>query len=189
MTQPALVETYHRVTTVPQVFDLVGEEVCARWEKIGALESKAHWAYGGEAEQLIAEGIPAMLAYKAIAIKAGNSSQTIRKAYYTYKAFTAEQRAEFEIAPYSIFQHARTCKDPIKVLQYYKDNRTSLDEVEIVFPAVPENEELEKEFQGKNLPRIFYGVYRELWGCDPFLRARADELIKELNEIIEQVNK
>jgi len=35
----------------------------------------------------------------------------------------------------------------------------------------------------------FRGVYRELWGCDPFLRARADELIKELNEIIEQVNK
>ena len=189
-TAPApVVENYHNVKTVPQVFELVGEDICARWEKLGTMDSKVHWAYGGEADQLIAEGIPSMLVYKAIAIKAGKSSQTIRKAYYTFKAFTVEQRAEFEIAPYSIFQHARTCADPIEVLQYYKDNRTSLDEIEIVYPPAPENVELDKEFKAKGYPRMFYGVYRELWGCDPFLRARADELIKELDEIIKQVNK
>lgn len=181
-----VVENYQSVKTVPQLFELVGEKTCARWEELGRLDSKIHWNYGIEADQLIAEGIHAMLVYKAIAIKAGKSSQTIRKAYYTYKAFTAEQREKYKLCPYSVFAHARTQKKPEVVLQYYLDNMASVDEVETVFPVI-EDEEFEKEFSSKGYPRMFYGIYREAYGIDPFLRARIEEHLQGIAEILKQV--
>jgi len=184
-----MVEKYQcLITTVPQVFQLVGEEVCARWERLGEIDSKTHWAYGMEAEALIAENVPAMIAYKAIAIKAGKRSQTIRKAYYTYKAFNDEQRKKYDLCPYSVFQIARSQDEPEKVLQEYIDKQASVDEIEISYPEIT-NRELENEFKARGYPRIFYGIYREIFGIDPFLKARVLEHLQDINEILEQVNK
>jgi len=74
--------------TVPALLELVGETTRAKWRAIGDMDSKIHWQYGAEADALISEGYPAMVVYKAIAIEAGKSSQTIRKAYYTFTSFT-----------------------------------------------------------------------------------------------------
>jgi len=189
MTDTSVVEKYQSfITTVPQVFALVGDEVCARWERLGEIDSKTHWAYGLEAEALIAENVPAMLAYKAIAIKAGKRSQTIRKAYYTFKSFTPEQRQKYELCPYSVFQIARTQNKPEEVLQEYIDKRASVDEMEISYPEVV-NDDLENEFKSRGYPRIFYGIYREIFGIEPFLKARVLEHLQGINEILEQVNK
>lgn len=176
------------VTTVPQVFALVGDEVCARWEALGQADSKIHWQYGAEAEALIAESIPAMLAYKAIAIKAGKRAVTIRQAYYTYIAFTDEQRAKYELCPYSVFRIARSQDDPEAVLKHYIDTRASVDEMEITYPENADKD-IENEFQRRGYPRIFYGIYREIWGVGDFLKARAIELMNELSEIIKEANK
>jgi hypothetical protein len=94
----ALVEstTCQTILTVPQVYELVGDDVVRRWERLGDMDSKIHWQYGAEADALISEGVPSMLVYKAIAIKVGKSSQVIRKAYYTYTAFTKETRAKYD---------------------------------------------------------------------------------------------
>ena len=185
----ALVQSTTRplVTTVPEVFALVGETVCARWEAIGQMDSKVHWAYGMEAESLITEGVPSMLAYKAIAIKAGKNSQTIRKAYYTYTAFTKEQRAKYDACPYSVFAIARNQPDPEKVLQEYVNNRCSLDELEVIYPERGD-ETLEREFIERGYPRMFYGIYREIFGIDPFLKARCEEAMREILDIIKQAN-
>lgn len=188
-TEMPVVSLYHTITTVPQVFDLVGDEVCARWETLGTMDSKVHWQYGAEAESLIAENVPALLVYKAIAIKAGKNSQTIRKAYYTYKAFTAEQRNKYNLAPYSVFKHAATCKDKEKVLQHYIDNRSSVDEIETVFPATPENEAMDTEFRKLDLPRMFYGIYREIWGIDPAKKKKVITYLAVIKRIIDEVNK
>jgi hypothetical protein len=186
---PVVVEKYHsEITTVPQVFALVGDDVCARWEKLGDLDSKIHWQYGQEAEALIAEGVPAMLVYKAIAIKSVKKSQTIRKSYYTFKAFTPEQRAKYELCPYSIFQIARTQEEPEKVLQEYINNRASVDEMEIVYPEIADKM-FEAEFESRGYPRMFYSIYREIYLIDPFLKQRVIENLNEIEEIIKQVNK
>ncbi len=184
-----LVEIYQSITTVPQLFQLVGEKVCARWEEMGRLDSKIHWQYGYEAEQLIAEGVPAMLVYKAIAQKAGKNSQTVRKAYYTYKAFTKEQREQFNLAPYSVFQHAATCKDPIKVLKHYVDHMASVDEIEFNFPPAAENEALEKEFDETGYSRIFYGIYREIWGIAPAIKKKIISYLDVIRRLIDEANK
>jgi len=129
-----------------------------------------------------------MLAYKAIAIKAGKSSQTIRKAYYTFKAFTAEQRKQYDLCPYSVFQIARTQDDPEEVLKEYIDKRASVDELELSYPEIT-NKELEKEFKARGYPRIYYGIYREIYGIDEFLKNRVIEHLQGISEILEQVNK
>jgi hypothetical protein len=180
-----VVDSTNRVT-VADIWKAVGEEVTTRWETLGQMDSKVHWQYGAEAAELIDE-FPAMAVYKAIAIKAGKSSQTIRKAYYTFKAFDAETRVKYEACPYSIFQHARTQDNPIDILEYYINNRSSVDEVEAVYPEI-ENRDFENEFQAQGISRIFYGVYREVYGIEPFLKARVMEHIKEIEAIIKQVN-
>jgi len=172
--------------TVPQIYQAVGEEITHRWEALGQMDSKVHWSYGAEADALIPE-FPAMLVYKAIALKAGRTSQTIRKAYYTFKRFDNAIREKYNLCPYTIFQHAATQKDPIKVLEHYVAHR-SVDEIETVFPLI-ENEELEKEFMSYNYPRIFYGIVRETYGLEPFLKARVNECLKEIQQIIEEANK
>ena len=178
----------YQLTTVPQVFQLVGEDVCARWENLGNMDSKVHWAYGKEADDLISEGVPNMLVYKAIAIKAGKRSQTIRKAWYTWKQFTPEQREKYNLAPYSVFQHAATCKNPEKVLQHYIDNRASVDEVELVFPSAHENEALEKEFDELGFGRMFYGIYREVWGIDPKIKKKIISYLTVIQRLINEAN-
>lgn len=183
-----VLDSTNRITTVPQVFDLVGPDVTARWEKLGDMDSKIHWSYGREAEALIAERVPKMLAFKAIAIKAGKGSQTVRKAYYTFIAFTDEQRKDFDLCPYSIFLIARGQSNPEEVLQYYIDHRASVDEVEIEYPEVGDNE-IEKEFIARGYPRYFYGIYREIYGISPFLKAIVQEHLDDIADIIKQVNK
>lgn len=179
--------TRHNLT-VPQLFDMVGDDTTRRWEVLGQTDSKVHWAYGAEADALIAEGFAAMTVYKAIAIKAGKGSQTIRKAYYTYKAFDAQTREKYDLAPYSVFQHARTQKEPIKVLEHYIQNRASLDEIEKLYPII-EDEEFEKYFNGQGYPRIFYGIAREIYGIDPFMKARVEEHLHDIRIILDEVNK
>lgn len=187
MTEPRLVKNTTPSVTVPQLLEAVGEAVTARWETLGLTDDKIQWQYGKEADELIPE-FPAMTVYKAIAIKTGKTSQTIRKAYYTYKAYTQATREKYHLVPYAVFAHARTQKDPLVVLEHYVNNQASMDEIEKVFPVV-EDEAVEKEFQSFGLDRIFYGVFREVFGLSPFLKARVMEHIKEIQIIIREANK
>lgn len=176
------------ITTVPALLAEVGDDVCNRWTAIGNTDSKVHWQYGKEAEALISEGARVGVVCKAIAVKSGRSSETIRKAYYTYTAFTDADRKEYDLCPYSIFQHARTQEKPLEVLKYYIDNQASVDEVEIVYPVIGADKEFDAYFVSTKLPRIFYGIERELYGTNPIWKQEADEHIKALNEIIRKVN-
>ncbi len=185
-----LVQNTTQVTTVPQVFALVGDDVVARWERLGEIDSRTHWAYGAEAEALIAEGIPAMLVYKAIAIKAGKKSETIRQAYYTFKAFTPAEREQYALAPYSVFRHAKDTDNKIAVLEHYINNRASVDEIETVYPARNEEDaEADREFRAYDLPRMFFGIYREIYGVKPAIKNKVISYLKVINRIIEAVNK
>ncbi|TXH59224.1 MAG: hypothetical protein E6Q97_00285 [Desulfurellales bacterium] len=182
-----LVQNTTEVTTVPQVFALVGDDVVARWERLGEIDSKTHWAYGMEAEQLIAEGIGNMLVYKAIAIKTGKSAETIRQAYYTYKAFTDAERKQFEAAPYSVFRHAKDCEDKIAVLEHYINNQSSVDEIETIYPTAPDDE-IEKDFRALDMPRMFYGIYREIWGASVATRNKVIAYLRVIKRVIDEVN-
>ena len=177
-----------QINTVPALLQAVGDDVQARWETLGQADGKIHWAYGREAEALISEGAKVGIVCKAIAIKAGKSFETIRKAYYTYLRFTDQQREQYHLCPYSVFQHASTTKRPLEVLQYYIDHRqTSVEEVEAVFP--PLMDDVQKEFESIGYPRIFYGVYREIYGLDPLVKRQAQDHIDALNKIIKEANK
>lgn len=181
--------TLSQIATVPALLEFVGETVQNRWVAIGQTDSKVHWQYGKEAEALISEGARVGVVCKAIAVKAGRSSQTIRKAYYTYTSFTAEERKQYDLCPYSIFQHARTQEKPLEVLQYYIDHQSSVDEIETVYPEIGEDAEFDKYFASTKLPRIFYGIERELYGINPIWKQEADEHIRQIIEIIEKANR
>lgn len=173
--------------TIADVYAAVGEKVCARWQALGETDSKIHWQYGAEADAIIPE-FPAMLVYKAIAKKAGRSSQTIRKAYYTYKAFDEATREKYHLVPYSIFQHAAGQNDPIAVLEHYVNNQASVDEVEAVFPEVVD-EGIFDEFKKTGLDRgMFYGIYREAWGMRIETRAKIMDLLNKIDELIKKEN-
>ena len=116
-----LVQNTTALQSVGDVYQMVGEDICAKWEALGQTDSHVHWAYGAEADAIISEGVPAMLAYKAIAKKAGKRSETIRQAYYTYRAFTATQREQYDLCPYSVFRAAKNATAPLEVLQHYID--------------------------------------------------------------------
>lgn len=170
--------------TVSRVYQYVGEHTINRWVALGETDTKIHWAYGREANDLIDKGIPAMVVYLAIGRKAGKSSQTIRKSYYTFKTFTDAQREEFCHVPYSVFQHARTCDDPEAVLQYYTDEQNcTVDEVEAVFRQ-GEDVEFINEFKRSDFPQYLVGAYRRLMGLPEPKRERAKELMTELVEIL-----
>lgn len=173
--------------TVPQLLLAVGEKVIARWEALGQTDDKIQWQYGAEADALIPE-FPAMVVYKAIAIKTGRTSQTIRKAWYTYKAFTPELRERYNLVPYSVFAHARMKDNPEEILKYYVEHQSTPDEIEEKFPIV-EDEDIETAFKSAGIDRIFYSVFREVYGYDPFLKARVMEYIKEIQTIIREANK
>lgn len=184
-----MVQNNTQITTVPQVFALVGDDVIAKWERLGEIDSKTHWAYGAEAEALIAESVPAMLVYKAIAIKTGKRSETIRQAYYTFRAYTPAEREKYAAAPYSVFRHAKDTDDKIAVLEHYINNRASVDEVETVFPArEAEEADIEREFRALEMPRMFYGIYREIYGASPAVVKKVISYLRVLKRIIDEVN-
>jgi hypothetical protein len=184
-----MVQNNSQITTVPQVFALVGDDVIAKWERLGEIDSKTHWAYGAEAEALIAEGVPAMLVYKAIAIKTGKRSETIRQAYYTFRAYTPAEREKYAAAPYSVFRHAKDTDDKISVLEHYINNRASVDEIETVYPARNEEDaEADREFRTYDLPRMFFGIYREIYGASPALVKKVVSYLRVLKRIIDEVN-
>ncbi len=184
--RPAFVVKNTNPVTVPQLYQAVGEEVTARWEALGQTDDKIQWAYGKEADEIIPE-FPAMTVYKAIAVKTGKTSQTIRKAYYTYKAYTDEQRERFHLAPYSVFAHARLTDNKEEVLQYYVDHQSTPDEIEEKYPVV-DNKEIEAEFKRYNIDRIFYSVFREVYGLDVISKAQVVEYIKKIQQIINEAN-
>ena len=176
MTQ--IVPAYH--WTVTEIYSHFPDAV-KRWEKLGHVESDIHWAYGREADALITAGVPSMLAYSAIGRKAGVTSQTIRKAYYTWQMFTDAQREEYGLVPYSVFRHARTCDDPEAVLKYYvEEGGPSVDEIEQVFPSGDTDEQEKSEY-----PRYTVGIWRRMIGLPAEARARAEVLLNELVTILE----
>ena len=174
------------IDTVPALLQIVGDDVQARWETLGQAAATPHRAYGREAAAPTGAGARVGILCHPTPIKAGKSFETIRKAYYTYKRFTDEQREQFHLCPYSIFQHASTTKRPVDVLQYYLDNRTSVEEIETVFP--PMMDDVQKAFVNSGYPRIFYGVYREIYGLDDVKKREAQEHIDALNKIIQEAN-
>ena len=192
LTAPRQVEStlnhLSQIDTVPALLKAVGEETCNRWVALGQTDSKIHWAYGREVDALVSEGARVGIVCKAIAVKAGKDSQTIRKAWYTFKAYTDEERKEYDLAPYSVFQQARTQDDKIAVLKYYIENRASVDEIMTQYPEV-EDKDFDKYFKTTGYPRIFYGIERELFGIDPVWKQEADQHLKALQEIIERFNK
>ena len=173
--------------TVPQLFDAVGEEVVARWENLGNADDLIQWQYGEECEALIPEFAP-MLVYKALAIATGKTSQTIRKAYYTYKAYDAETRQKYKTVPYSVFAHARMLDNKTAVLDYYMDHQSTPDEIEEKYPVVA-NPEIEKEFNRYGIDRIFYSIFREVFGLDVISKSQVIEHIKGIQRIIREANK
>lgn len=170
-----------KIWTVNMVYGEFPEAV-SRWEALGQADTNIHWAYGQEADALITHGVPAMLVYAAIGRKAGVKSQTIRKAYYTWKTFTDAQREQYHLVPYSVFRHARTCDNPEAVLEYYvNEGGVSVDEIEIVFPA---NEEAE-EFEKADYPRYLVGAWRRLVGLPATIRTQAEFHLREFARLVE----
>lgn len=173
--------------TVPQLYAAVGEEVVARWQTLGITDDKIQWQYGEECEMLIPEFSP-MLVYKAIAIATGRTIQTIRKAYYTYKAYTKEQREKYNIVPYSVFAHARLTDEKEEVLKYYMEHQSTPDEIAEKFPII-ENKELEAEFKGHGFDRLFYSVFREVFNYDVISKSEVLKHIKAIQDIIREANR
>lgn len=170
--------------TPADIYAAVGERVVNKWVALGDMDTKIHWAYGAAADELIPE-FPAMVVYKAIALKVGRSSDTIRQAYYTFKAFTPATREIYDACPYSVFLHARKQKNPVEVLEEYI-RHPSIDYIEKQFPST-DDPAFEDEFSKQSLPRMFYSIFREVFGTKQFTRAL--ELMKELSDIVKQVNK
>ena len=157
-------------------------EAAARWEALGQTESNIHWQYGRECDALIRDGIPAMIAYTAIAKKAGVKEQAIRKAYYTWRTFDSATIEQYHLAPYSVFRHAARHETPEAVLEYYvSEGGVSVDEIEAVFPIEPDTEETQKS----DFPRYMVGVYRRMIGLPEQARQRAQALMDELVQILE----
>jgi len=169
--------------TVSEIWSTVGEEICAKWEALGQTESSINWGYGREAEVLIAEGYPAMQVYKAIAIKACVSSQTVRKSYNVYMAFDEATRRKYDLCPFGVFQIARGHDQPEKVLKYYLEKRCSIDELKEVFPN--EKSEKREKFETMGYPRYFWGILREIYGTPR--QAEAIEHLDWLNEYIKEL--
>ena len=165
--------------TIGKIYQVVGDDAIARWEALGQTDSDIHFAYGREANSLIEQGLPSMLVYVAIGRKAGKSSETIRKSFYTWRAFTGAQREEYHLAPYSVFDHARMCDNPEEVLQYYIAERCSIDEVKALFAAGEE----EKENPYGNTPRYLVGAFRRMLGWSAEHRLLGERLLLEFDEL------
>jgi len=165
--------------TIGKIYQFVGEDTLSRWEALGQTDSDIHWAYGMEANALVEQGIPSMLVYVAIGRKAGKSAETIRKSFYTWRAYTGAQREEYHLAPYSVFDHARMCEKPEEVLQYYIAEQCGFDEIKAAFRAGEE----EKEFPYSDFPRYLAGAYRQMLGWKTENRKRGEELLDEFEKL------
>jgi hypothetical protein len=173
--------------TIGRVYDEF-PEAASRWEALGQQDSDIHWAYGREADALIARGVPNMLAYSAIGRKAGRGSQTIRKAYYTYMAFPDAMREQYHLVPYSVFRHARSCDNPDAVLEYYITENgkhgCGVDEIEAVFPLT-ETDEARESFAASKFPRYLYGAWRQMIGLNG-TRTEAEYHLNEFVRLVEE---
>lgn len=169
--------------TVSKIYDYAGEPALLRWSTLGQMDSEVHVAYGREAKALIDKELPAMLVYVAIAKKAGVSAETIRKSYYTFHFFTDAVREQYCQVPYSIFEHARRCDDPIEVLDAYLDgqkgNGISVDEVKATHPA---DEDPPEPAYG-TFPKYLTGAYRNMQGWTAAHRQRGTEILTEFEQI------
>lgn len=172
--------------TVPQLLEAVGEKVVARWQTLGITDDKIQWQYGAECDALIPKYKP-MLVYKAIAISTGKTTQTIRKAYYTYKAFDAATRQKYNIVPYAVFAHARMADDKLAILDYYMEHQSTPDEIEEKYP-VGGDPEIEKEFKEVGIDRTFYSVFREIFGLDTITKSLIIEHIRKIQDLIREAN-
>ena len=185
MTQTVVVENT-TPQTVPQLIDAVGERTVARWQTLGLTDDKIQWQYGAECAALIPKYSP-MLVYKAIAIHTGKTTQTIRKAYYTYKAFDEATREKYNLVPYAVFAHARLADDKEAILKYYMDHQSTPDEIAEKYP-VTADPDIEKEFQEVGVDRTFYSIFREIFGLDTITKSLIIEHIKKIQELIREAN-
>jgi hypothetical protein len=165
--------------TVTDIFRAVGDDIINKWVAIGNQHGKVHIAFGQAAAELIPE-FPAMLVYRAIAIKAGVSESVVRRSHYTVRDIAPELWQKYHMLSYSIFQHAAACGEPEKVLQYAMENEASVRDVEATFPLSDPPEE-DADWTARKYPPYFYGIWRELRGRDAATReyviARMDEIL------------
>ena len=65
-----------------------------------------------------------------------------------------------------------------------------MDEIETVYPARNEEDaEADREFRAYDLPRMFFGIYREIYGVKPAIKNKVISYLKVINRIIKAVNK
>ena len=172
-----------QITTVPQLYAAIGDDIVNRWQALGEASDKIHWKIGEEADALISEWFPPMLVYKAIALKVGKKAVTVRHIYYTYKAFDKQTREKYHLVPFTVFNHARMTDDKIEVLEHYLQSQ-SVDEVETVFP-IAGDKSVETDFRKMEYPRCFYGIYRETYYLPDARRVRISELLNEIKKLME----
>ena len=180
-----VVAKYHtaQISTVPQLYAALGDDILDRWQALGQQSDKIQWEIGKEADALIAEDFRPMLVYKAIALKVGRSSETVRQCYYTFKSFDGQIREKYHLVPYTVFNRARMTDNKIEVLEHYLQSQ-SVDEVETVFP-IAGDKSVETDFRKMEYPRCFYGIYRETYYLPDARRVRISELLNEIKKLME----
>lgn len=168
--------------SVARVFEAFPDAV-ARWDALESVGSDFHWSLGREANYLVENGVPAMTAYAAIGRRTGVKSQTVRKAYYTWRAFPDSVREEYHTVPYSVFRHAARYENPEEVLEYYvAEGGVSVEEIEQVFRIGEQDDEIEKPA----FPRYVVGIVRRMLGLPPQKRQTAEALLRDLIALIEE---
>lgn len=168
--------------TIERVIASLPERDRQRLEASGQIADKANWAWGAYAEKLIEQNVPKMYVYLALGKIVGRSATTIRNCYYTHRAFSDGEREEYEALAWSIFNHARQCDDPDRVLTYAHDERAGYDEVKAQFPITdPDEDEMPKP----SIPTWTMPIYRRLLGLPEARAERAKELMNELIKILE----
>ena len=167
--------------TIERVYRGMTDAELNELEASGQAVDNVHLYWGRAVAERIAAGVPAMYAYAAIAKKVGRGKSTIAQCYYTWKTFRDVELDER--VPYSVLNHARQWEDPDEVIDYYLEQRCSVDEVEAVF-RVREGEEERELFRQSNLPRFLVGAWREAWGLP---REQYEQAIGKLNEFLEIV--
>lgn len=167
--------------TIDRIYQSVPESDLQELEESGTAADNIHWLWGRKAAEWIRRGLPSMWVYAAVAKKVGRSSVTIRQCYYTFKAF---QDIEFdERVPYSVYNHARQWSDPDEVINYYMEQRCSVDEVETVF-RISETEDEREQFAQTNLPRFLVGAWREMYGLP---KEKYDNALNYLNLFLQEI--
>lgn len=168
--------------TIHRIYESVPAEELAKLDASGTAADNIHWYWGSVAADWISRGMPKMLVYAAIGKRVGRAASTIAQCYYTFISFGRDETDER--VPYSVYNHARQWHEPDEVIQYYLDNRCSVDEIETVF-RISEPDEEREQFAKTGLPRMFVGVWRAMVGLPAEKRERAIALLREVLEVIE----